>query len=157
MNVPSDQAGKINTLAILVVDDEPLVLREIVRGLRRAGWQVQAAGSADEALAVMSTNKAIGVVVTDIRMPGTDGLALAALLLGRGRDDGAVEVVLVTGHASIDEGSVTVGNAECELIHKPFRLSELKSAVRRAMGRVSERRIYGAAGVEPASGAALRH
>lgn len=64
---------------ILLVDDEPKIIKNIRRHLKRrsAKCQVLTAESADEALSILAENPFIGVVVTDLRMPVHDGFWLA--------------------------------------------------------------------------------
>jgi CheY-like chemotaxis protein len=74
-------AGKGQVLAqrsILVVEDEVLIRLHLAEELRDAGYTVVEAASGDEAITVLSSVDDIGLVLTDIRMPGdVDGLALA--------------------------------------------------------------------------------
>ena len=120
-------------LDVLVVDDEAEVAEEIADGLRLDGYGCAVAGSGAEALdAVARAGGAIGVVVTDIRMPGMDGLALAGRLAAL-PPDAAVEVVFITGHAEPSDVGGTV-------VRKPFRWSEIAEAVAGAMRRAAARR-----------------
>ena len=62
---------------VLVVDDEALIRLEMVEALRDAGYAVLDAENADDAIALLERNPAIGLVVTDVQMPGTmDGVRL---------------------------------------------------------------------------------
>lgn len=132
-------------LAILVVDDEPLVLREMARGLARGGLEVLTANSAPEARRIVAARPDLGVMVTDIRMPGGDGLTLASDVLRSLPDEIALEVVLVTGHGTLEDAMSAVRAGAFDFIQKPFRMAELKQAVERAMGRAERRRATAAA------------
>jgi EAL domain-containing protein (putative c-di-GMP-specific phosphodiesterase class I)/FixJ family two-component response regulator len=132
-------------LGVLVVDDEPLVAREVARGLARSGLSVQTADCAAKALDLVASRRDIGVVVTDIRMPGEDGLKLAARLLAKRPDQEALEVVLVTGHATLEDATAAVRSGAFDFIQKPFRLAELRAAVGRAMARAEQKRGAAAA------------
>jgi EAL domain-containing protein (putative c-di-GMP-specific phosphodiesterase class I)/FixJ family two-component response regulator len=132
-------------LAILVVDDEPLVLREMARGLARGGLEVLTAHSAAEARRIVAGRHDLGVMVTDIRMPGGDGLTLASEVLRSLPDETALEVVLVTGHGTLEDAMSAVRAGAFDFIQKPFRMAELKEAVERAMGRAERRRATAAA------------
>ena len=68
---------------ILVVDDEPQVRRLACRALERAGYRVIEATDGLEALRLFSDGARIDLLVTDIRMPHTDGIVLAAALKRR--------------------------------------------------------------------------
>ncbi len=66
---------------VLLVDDDAMLRELLARTLADAGYSVVTAGDGDEALALASTlREQLGLVVTDIRMPVMDGLALAASL-----------------------------------------------------------------------------
>lgn len=132
-------------LGLLIVEDEPLVLAEIARGLARHGNPVLTARCAAEALAILGARDDIGVVLTDMRMPGEDGLTLAERLRGLLRGRRAAEMLLVTGHATLISATAAVRAGVADLIQKPFRLPTLRAAVRRAMARASERRGKAAA------------
>lgn len=130
---------------ILVVDDEPFVAEELAEGLALRGYTVTTANSAAAALAALGAAPSISVMVTDIRMPGTDGLSLArAVLEGRGDAD-AVEVVLITGHASPEDAAAGRQAGAIAFVRKPFLLNEIEQAVTRALARAAQRR-GGAAG-----------
>lgn len=127
-------------LALLVVDDEPLVAREVSRGLTRAGLTVFTAGSAAEAKALVEGRPDIGAVISDIRMPGQDGLHLASWLLAVRAGALAAEVVLITGHAAAEERELAQRCGAFAVIEKPFRLAELRSMAQAALARAAARR-----------------
>lgn len=135
-------------LSLLLVEDEPHILREMARALSRRWSPVLQAGSAEEAAALLAAHAEIAVLVTDFRMPGENGLDLALrALAGRGAAD-ALEVVLVSGHAMPRDlcGVPTGGAADdapsgrLEFVQKPFRLAELEAAIARALDRAIARR-----------------
>ena len=71
----SDDDGSI---AILLVEDEPLVRLVLTDLLADAGYRVTEAGNADEAMTLLESRPDMRVIITDVRMPGTlDGFALA--------------------------------------------------------------------------------
>ncbi len=120
-------------LDVLVVDDEREVAGEIADGLAMDGHACLVAGSAAEALALIEDARGtIGVVITDIRMPGMDGRALAEHLAQLPSEQ-AVEVIFMTGHATPAELGGPV-------VRKPFRWSEMEAALGVAMRRAAARR-----------------
>lgn len=133
-------------LSLLLVEDEPHILREMARALSRRWSPVFQASSAQEASALLAAHPDIAVLVTDIRMPGENGLDLAIRALAeRGAAD-ALEVVLISGHAMprdldglAQAGGVT-GGGRLEFVQKPFRLAELEAAISRAYARAVARR-----------------
>src|SRR5512145_2583901 len=83
---------------LLVVDDEPIALRNLERVLAKEGYQVWTASSGQSALRQFRA-KAVDVVLTDLRMEKIDGLHV----LRRCKEiDPDVEVILVTGYAAIE-------------------------------------------------------
>ena len=105
---------------ILVVDDEVLVRLAIVEELRAAGLMVVEAASGDEAILILKTANTIGLVITDVHMPGqTDGYALVAWLRN---EMPHIKVIVMSGRAVVE------GIADCGY-SKPLNLQAL---VRRA-------------------------
>lgn len=69
---------------LLLVDDDRLVLATLTQGLQAAGYQISSADSAEDALAQLDAGLAPDLALLDMRLPGDDGLALAAQLRVRG-------------------------------------------------------------------------
>jgi CheY-like chemotaxis protein len=134
----SQSAGPAPT--VLLVDDEPEVVEELAGLLGRRFLRVLSAGSAEAGLALLQENPEVAVLVTDIRLPGLDGLALArAALRGRAEAE-ALEVVLITGHASATQ-TVAVGRLGAfGMLEKPMRGADLARMVQDALARVALRR-----------------
>lgn len=127
-------------LAVLVVDDEPLVARELSRGLTRAGLTVFSASSSAEAMGLVVARPEIGAVISDIRMPGENGLHLASWMLAARAGALAAEVVLITGHAAAEERAMAERHGAFAVIEKPFRLAELRGVAQAALARAAARR-----------------
>lgn len=127
-------------VSLLLVEDEPHILREMARALSRRWSPVRQASSAQEAMALLIAHPEIAVLVTDIRMPGENGLELAMrALAGRGAAD-ALEVVLISGHAMPRDLDGVAPGGRLEFVQKPFRLAELEAAITRAHERAVTRR-----------------
>ena len=121
---------------VLVVEDEPAVRHLVVSGLRRLGYSVQAVSTPAEAFAVMSSPSAtIDVVVTDMVMPGMNGIDFISAL--RARAPG-LPCVLMTGFGEVDleadEGPGT------RLLRKPFDMRALAETVRAVLDDTAGRR-----------------
>ncbi len=127
---------------VLLVDDDPTILRVLAKIVSSRGWEPLLAGSGQEALSSLRRAD-VDVVVTDFSMPGMDGLEL----LGEIRKSwDALPVILVTGHCSerLFELAMDAGAYRC--LAKPFELAQLTDAIAsafalaRARGRRSEPR-----------------
>jgi CheY-like chemotaxis protein len=111
---------------VLVVDDEPMVLRLMVRILSEAGFQVHGTPDALRAIELASSLPAPPeVLVTDLRMDPVDGGDLARLLVRRWPD---LRVLYVSG---FDAEHLTAAGV---LLRKPFSPERLVAAVRRLLG-----------------------
>jgi len=137
--VPPDLAGSLKHLthelglrkgAILVVEDDPLVLDVTAEGIRSLGYEVHSAGNAKEALDIFQKVPHIDVLFTDVIMPGgMNGLELAREALKLKPD---LRVLMVSGH-SRDILAAKEGVANLPLMRKPYEISELDLALRAIM------------------------
>ena len=107
---------------VLLVEDEVPLLRLAERALRRAGFDVLSAGSAEEALEIVESGGPQPLaLVSDVVMPGMDGLELAARLRARDPD---LPVLLVSGYAEAALGR-DLAAERLRLLPKPYSLSDL--------------------------------
>jgi CheY-like chemotaxis protein len=127
------------TPEILILDDEFDVAQEIADGLRDEGYRCTVVQRAEHALRLIDSQPGRFVVlVSDIRMPGMDGLALARHLL---LPDRLLRPghVLMTGHAVPEDVATAFPAGAVRVIRKPFRWEEFMSCVTaaQAQGRSS--------------------
>lgn len=127
-------------IGVLVVDDETVLAEQLAQGLCAYGLHAGCVHNATDALARLEADPGIGVVVTDIRMPGGDGLGLAQRILAQRPASAAVEVIIITGHATIEDATAAVRAGVADFLRKPFRLAEASQAVAKAMARVVAQR-----------------
>jgi DNA-binding response OmpR family regulator len=121
--------------SILVVDVEVEVLSAVVRALRKTGCAVDTAGSAEEALRLLADNS-YHVVITDLMMPETDGLALMNAM----RDMGTVaETIVITGYPTVGSALRAKQLGAFEYVTKPFTHQEILSVVTRALRKSVEK------------------
>ena len=118
------------TQAILLVDDERIVLTFLETVLRSAGYIVYTACHAEHALEVLHSPAQIDVLVTDVIMPGIDGPALAAEIL-RLRPD--FPILLSTGYGARLTAEMAKSLGIRELLTKPNDLESLGQAVQNAL------------------------
>ena len=112
-------------IRLLVVDDEPEIVDEISDYLRSRGFVCVTALSASQALETFQGDTRIGVVFTDIRMPGVDGLEMLRKLRHDLPPDRHIEVIVLTGHAGRDEAIEALQAGAMDLITKPFSLMHI--------------------------------
>ena len=145
MNISNRSAGERNALRVLVIDDEDMLREEVAATLERDGIDCVAAGCVDEARVVLARHPDIGVVISDIRMPGVDGLTFVRELQA-GRDEtAAIEVVVITGHASLADAERALRFRAFEFLHKPFQRDALLGVTRAALRSAAHRRAATAA------------
>ncbi|PIQ86085.1 MAG: hypothetical protein COV74_06135 [Candidatus Omnitrophica bacterium CG11_big_fil_rev_8_21_14_0_20_45_26] len=120
------------TKNILVIDDDVLVLRSVRNLLERQGFKVLAASSGDEAKNLILSND-INLIISDIRMPGQDGIALIGEIkqLIQQREMMEIPFVFITGYASEDAPIEAIKLGAKDYLLKPFDLDELLAAVRK--------------------------
>lgn len=113
---------------VFLVDDDRQLLRAMAQTLELADFAVTPFASAAEALSQLDRDFA-GVVVSDIRMPGMDGLQLFERILGL---DPEIPVILVTGHGDIAMAVKAIQDGVYDFIAKPFQSERLIQCVHRA-------------------------
>jgi two-component system, cell cycle sensor histidine kinase and response regulator CckA len=112
---------------VLLVEDEPPLLRLAARALRGAGYTVLTATSAEEALDLLEGGAPVPcALVSDVVMPGLDGLALAARLRAR---HPTLPVLLVSGYAEAALGR-DLASEGLRLLPKPYALADLVTELR---------------------------
>jgi len=113
---------------ILLVDDDAGVLEYTAQVLEDAGYAVRAATRADEAETILGTGEPFDLLITDIVMPGRNGVELARTL-NRTRPD--VKVLFTTGYTRHIAPDLL---ADSEILDKPYQRAALLHAVRHALG-----------------------
>ena len=117
---------------ILLVDDEEPIRAFLKRGLEIDGHSVVTAVDGGDGLErLASANGAFDLLLTDIRMPMMDGIALA---LAAKRDFPDITIVLMTGFADQRERAKGLDAIVADVLTKPFSLGDLRAAVRQALG-----------------------
>lgn len=109
---------------VLVVDDDPVLLKMVCRYLTRRAFVVEAAVNGEEALAKVMTFQP-DLVLSDVRMPRMDGTALLAALKTRGI---TAPVVFLTGYNDFSDGEL-IGKGAARVLPKPFEPPALAAAL----------------------------
>jgi len=117
---------------ILLAEDEEAIRSLVARALRQDGHEVTTANDGAEALDVLVREEGeFELLLTDIRMPVMDGIALA---LATARDHPDVTILLMTGYADQRERASGLNTLIHDVITKPFSLGQMRSAVNGALG-----------------------
>jgi DNA-binding NtrC family response regulator len=111
----------LNTFSVLLVDDEVEFLETLVKRLKRRNLAVTGANSGEEALGVLS-HSPVDVVVLDVKMPGMDGLTALREIKKRFP---LVEVIMLTGHASMEVAIEGMEQGAFDYLMKPMDIDEL--------------------------------
>ena len=118
---------------VLVVDDEPDFLETIVKRLRKRKIDTMGVDSGKKALELLE-REPFDVVILDIRMPGMDGIDTLREIK---RKSPLMEVILLTGHASVESGVQGIQYGAFDYVMKPAEIDELLEKVRQAYERKS--------------------
>jgi DNA-binding response OmpR family regulator len=118
---------------ILVVDDEPALLRATVRQLSTAGYSVTPCSDGASAADLLSAD-VFDVVLSDIELPGLTGVELLKLLRQRGIE---VPVILMTGAPGLETAMLAVEHGAFKYVTKPIATADLLEVVDRAIRRQS--------------------
>ncbi len=113
---------------VMLVDDEPAMRKSMTQWLELAGYEVEAISEPAEALVALGPSFP-GILVSDVKMPGMDGMELQRRVQGIDPD---LPVVLVTGHGDVSMAVEAMRNNVYDFIEKPFEPDKLLDIVRRA-------------------------
>jgi len=117
------------TASILVVDDEPAIQDILTWALSAEGYRVTTAGNGEEALARVESEE-FDVIVTDIVMPGIDGLEV----LERSRVlSPRAAVIVMTAYAALETAIAALRRGASDYLEKPFSVDLLKERVQRLL------------------------
>jgi FixJ family two-component response regulator len=124
-------------MKVAVIDDDQSVRSSLARAIKTAGMEVASFSSADEFLNDPSLNQ-IDCAVTDVRMPGIDGLALQEMLA---QTQPHLSLVFITGQGDIPMGIKAMKGGAVDFLEKPVDRKALLEAVHRAAERSREQKV----------------
>jgi DNA-binding NtrC family response regulator len=133
----SQKRGPVSPLIphILVVDDDPMVRSQLERLYNHNGYTVVPVSSAEEALSQLAEGH-IDFVITDIKLPGMDGVELIAYMKENYPD---VPVIAITGYSNIETAINVLKQGACDFVVKPFDLGSVQESTRAALEKT---RVY---------------
>ena len=116
---------------VLVIDDERMISWSIEQTLHAAGYEVVAAGTAAEGLALFR-NRHPQVVFLDVRLPDADGLTLLRQM--KDEPGHSAAVIVMTAFDENDMAAEVLRLGACAYLRKPFDFDALQTLVDRAVG-----------------------
>jgi DNA-binding NtrC family response regulator len=120
-------------MKVAIIDDERDMRLSISQWLSLSGYEPESFASAEEAMAQIGSNYP-GVVVSDIKMPGMDGMKFLKKLMGL---DSALPVILITGHGDVPMAVEAMRLGAFNFLEKPFEPEELTYLVKSAVQKRS--------------------
>ena len=124
MDPKADKRG-----CVLVVDDEEHIREIVAASLESVAGKILTAGSAEEALEILRDEN-VDVVVSDIRMPGMDGLQFLRQVK---QEQPGVLFLMITAHGTMDTAVKALRHGASDFLTKPFENSELRQIVERLL------------------------
>jgi two-component system KDP operon response regulator KdpE len=121
---------------ILVVDDEPQIVRALRVGLRTKGYEVLAAGNGETGLEMLATRD-VDVVVLDLGLPGIDGIEVTK----RARSWSDVPIIVLSVRESQADKVAALDAGADDYLTKPFGMDELFARIRVALRRTPGARV----------------
>jgi len=116
---------------VLLVDDEVDFLDTISERMRTRGMEVATASSGAEALKKVE-QEAYDVIILDLMMPGVDGLEALKILKAKRPE---LQVILLTGHATVEKGIEAMKLGAMDFLEKPADLSQLTEKIKKAQAK----------------------
>ncbi|WP_116474260.1 response regulator transcription factor [Zobellella maritima] len=131
--------NSLNPQKLLIVDNEPLITEELGEFFTDHGFSCFCCHSADEAVQVFSTTADINLVLSDLHMPGQNGLQLLQKLIFIARQESRpVEAILFTGQSEKDDIITALKTGIADYFQKPLDMAELLAGVRRLAARLAQ-------------------
>jgi len=122
----------MENVRILFIDDETAFLDTIIKRMKKRGFNPKRASSGSDGLAILE-KEPIDVIVSDIRMPGMDGIDLLGEVKRRYPK---TEVILLTGHATSQDGVLGIKEGAFDYLSKPIELDHMVSKIRQAFDKI---------------------
>ncbi|MDP2344204.1 MAG: sigma-54 dependent transcriptional regulator [Deltaproteobacteria bacterium] len=124
------------TARVLIADDEASLRKVLAAALKREGCDVVTVKNGEEALEVLEastapdTGEPFSLVITDVRMPGIDGMTLLSKIKKRFKD---LPVVMLTAHGTVDLAVQALKQGAFDFVTKPYERDELVAVVKKAL------------------------
>ncbi len=116
---------------LLIVEDEDTLCESLQRVFTRDGYEVDRAGSAEDALRLLE-NKTYDLIITDIILPGVSGVELIKQYR---KKNPSQKVIVITAYASLVTATESIKAGASDYIIKPLMHDEMRRAVRKALDK----------------------
>jgi DNA-binding NtrC family response regulator len=127
MSAPNSDKTDYSSMKVVLIDDDPMVLRSVEAVLSDMGLSVTAFNQPAKGLAWIRENRA-DIVISDILMPGCDGFEV----LGQVKQiDPQCDVIFITAHAQLDIAIRAIREGAADFVEKPFSAADLHAAIAR--------------------------
>lgn len=113
----------MQSATVLLIDDDPVCIALLTRFLSVQGYEIRSAKNSEQAIEMIAEDQP-DLIVTDISLPGMDGLTLLKLLRQKSETN-SIPVIVLTAQSSSDDRLQSLSAGANALIVKPFQLSEL--------------------------------
>ena len=117
-------------MKIAIVDDEQDMRQSINQWLALSGYDTETFASAEDALKVLGPEYP-GIVISDIKMPGMDGMQFLKKLMG---NDSALPVIMITGHGDVPMAVEAMRVGAFDFLEKPFNPDRMSELAKKATG-----------------------
>ncbi|OGR24188.1 MAG: histidine kinase [Desulfobacterales bacterium RIFOXYA12_FULL_46_15] len=125
-----------DVFTICVLDDEPIVGDRLKPELEEDGYEVEV--FTDSASAIRRLDeKCFDIFITDLKMEGVDGMGFLEKVKESCKNS---EVIMITGYATLESVRESFVRGAYDVIAKPFRIDEIRAAVKKARSRVRKTR-----------------
>ena len=121
---------------VLIIDDDPLVLKSISAVLKSIGCAVFEALSGEDALAVLKHND-LDLVVSDIRMPGMSGIEVVRRIRSQENANRNVPVIIITGYSGYEKYHDDKALGVIAVFQKPFDTEEFVKVVKKSISEMN--------------------
>jgi DNA-binding response OmpR family regulator len=125
---------------VLAIDDDPTTLQLVRSVLESNGYECLTAASAEEALVIVDATAGIAIAISDINMPGMDGILFLERINAHQAPHALPRVIFLTAHPRLDFAVAALRLGAVDFLTKPVRPKELLAAVATAVDRVQRDR-----------------